>query len=87
MGKRLTIILAVLAALPVLYVGAYFLNVQRGVDEFPSTFPKHVVRYAVGGCISEGVFRPIHEADRWLRPNYWGQRRLADPYDSEVFYP
>lgn len=82
-GRTITIGLAVLAAMPLLYIGAYVASVHR-IDDPP--WPPLVV-YVVGGPVAEKVFWPIHALDRELRPDYWGRRRLADPYYREVFYP
>jgi len=79
-------ILALLIGLPVLYVGAYTLTVDRVqfesllIFELPCTFdfpPVYSLTIPTIGRVSsneEGwgrVFVPIHSMDRRLRSNYW----------------
>jgi hypothetical protein len=74
MGKRLTIALAMLASLPILYVGSYLVLVQAerpfSVINGPGRLPR-LVGYRIGGTIAEHVFAPIHAVDKQLRKDYW----------------
>ena len=73
MGKRLTIVLATLAAIPLLYVGAY-LALVRAVPvtmmEGDGPWPK-VPSYRFGGEMANGLFTPVQAADARIRPRYW----------------
>jgi len=81
MGKRITIVLAVLAAmsLPTLYVGGYLSLVaepdwSRGVSFvlIGSNGPVKQPEYRFGGDTAEQFFGPIHALDRKLRYRKWG---------------
>jgi hypothetical protein len=76
MGKRLTIILAVLAAMPLLYVGSYLLLVkaERPFNvalSGPGPFPIRKPTYRLGGSFAATVFAPLHATDKQVRPQYW----------------
>lgn len=86
MGKRLTIALAVLASLPLLYAAAYLalVKAERPFNvalSGPGPFPREV-RYRIGGTTSEQVFAPIHAVDKRIRRDHW-----TYGYDLEGILP
>ena len=86
-GRRLTIGLAFLAALPLLYIATYFAFARHspycfsegGAIIFPPTYeplPAEAWR----------LFKPIHWVDStWIRPRYWRQEFFLDLRDIPVF--
>jgi hypothetical protein len=65
-------VLAVLAALPLLYVGAYLALVQRTEPDFGGTGELRFAYYRVGGETAKHVFAPLHAIDQRLRKRHWG---------------
>jgi hypothetical protein len=76
MEKRLTIGLAVLAALSFLYAGSYLVLVkaERPFNVALSGAGPFAIRkptYRWGGSIAAAVFFPLFEVDKQIRPKYW----------------
>jgi hypothetical protein len=74
-GRRLTIALAVIAAMPLLYVGFYFALVRHSpYYQSEGGMIELSPDYALlpgGAC---RFFEPIYQVDsQWLRPGYWRQ--------------
>jgi hypothetical protein len=82
-GRWLTIGLAALAMLPLLYVVVYLLLVTRMPNvSFTGKGPwRRPAEYRFGGSVSERFFRPVHVIDRQLRPNVWAIPNVQDPTD------
>ena len=71
-GRRLTIGLAVVAALPLLYVGSYLALVQRTAPDYGGIGELRFAYYRVGGETARRVFAPLHAIDQRLRKRHWG---------------
>jgi hypothetical protein len=70
------IIAVVLLILPVLYVGSYFaLVVPRGItiqfDAPIGALNLRIVHYRLAGTTASGIFWPLEQIDRKLRPRSW----------------
>src|SRR3954471_9897530 len=68
--KHIAPALSILAIFAVIYFGAYYATVDRGVVVdlgMWNTFPS----YAVGGDTAAWLFEPAHSLDREIRPLYW----------------
>jgi hypothetical protein len=65
-----SIAIAVLLLLPVLYVGSYLFVVR--IDSF-AVYPNGEIqpRYHWGGAVSEYVYWPLWTIDRRIRPELW----------------
>jgi hypothetical protein len=73
-GRRLTIGLAVLAVLPLLYADTYLalLDGRRLASiSFATVSYDCYTHYRFGGEFAEWVFAPANRLDRLLRPRYW----------------
>lgn len=70
------LIAIVLLLLPLLYVGSYLALVRPGVDWMNMAIGSRIPdeRYRVGGRFSEGIFWPVEQIDRRLRPGAWDWR-------------
>ena len=64
--------LAVLAALPLLYVGSYLALVQRTEREVGFSGELRFAYYRVGGETAKRIFSPLHAIDKRLRKRHWG---------------
>ena len=79
-SRQLTIGLAALVALPLLYVASYFVLAKRGsyylggagVIDFPATYEPLPPE-------AKELFEPIHAVDRArIRPRYWEEKMFPD---------
>ena len=66
---------AVLAVLPVLYVGAYYLTVDP-LDTVIDIHPYYLAPWesaysATFNPRATRIFQPFNRIDRWLRPHVW----------------
>jgi hypothetical protein len=67
-------IVIALAAVPVLYVGAYYCLAKPGFASHGLVFPHYRVYQDAGydsDRFCERFFEPIHRIDRRLRPGVW----------------
>jgi hypothetical protein len=73
-GRMVTIGLAIFAALPLLYIGAYLALMDgeslRSIS-FATVSHDRYTHYRFGGDFAEWVFAPANHLDRFLRPKYW----------------
>jgi hypothetical protein len=74
-GRWLTILLAVLAAMPLLYVLSYLALVRAEFVTFKmgesfGPWPK-VPEYRFGGNVARHIFHPIQRIDTQIRASYW----------------
>lgn len=69
-----TVILALLAVLPLLYGSAYLLLAERWFVNPGGVW----VEYRAGGDLAEKLFAPAHWLDRKVRPQYWDYMTLRD---------
>jgi hypothetical protein len=69
------IVLAVLAALPVIYIAAYLALLETSsrlpVSDRDSTTFVRIHSYRAGGDAAEWLFAPLNAIDRRLRPRFW----------------
>lgn len=68
------IIVGVLALLPVLYLGSYWLLVRPFaimISRGPGTGSYDVRHYRYGGDYAETVYWPLEQFDRRIRPGQW----------------
>jgi hypothetical protein len=73
-SNALTITLGLVAALPLIYLGAYLalLNPSQPFDEpEKGNFVLRRMEFRTGGRFSEVVFWPLIEMDHRLRPMFW----------------
>lgn len=70
-GRYLTIALALLALLPVVYVGAYYALVEPMELLWIRGGSLRIAHYRCGGETAKHIFAPVHHIDRLLRPRLW----------------
>lgn len=64
----------ILAALVVVYVGAYLLLLERRGDSLSNDRPMYYIAplYRIRSGVVVTLLRPAHSVDRrWIRPSYW----------------
>jgi hypothetical protein len=76
-GRRLTIAVAVLACLPLLYLAMYFIVARRGGGIGGGGLMCWTATYwPLPDQPGRALFQPLHRLDRnWLRPDYWNEPR------------
>jgi hypothetical protein len=67
------IAIAVLLAVPLLYVGSYFALVEVSDGAILNTDNEWawVEKYRVGTIAARVIYKPLNWVDRQLRPSYW----------------
>lgn len=70
LGRFATVVLLVLAIMPLLYVLTYFCLVRVETYGFGDQIRP---RYLIGGEAAATFFAPVHAADEWLRPGVWNE--------------
>jgi hypothetical protein len=69
-GRRLTLILAALAALQSLYIGSHLALVQRTERDVGFSGELRFAYYRFGGETAKRVFAPLHAIDQRLRKRH-----------------
>lgn len=67
----------VLLLLPVLYVGSYLALLQRKRLADP-----YYIQYRWGGKTAKGLYWPLEQIDRRLRPGHWSEDGLRPYFDG-----
>jgi hypothetical protein len=82
MGMRFTIGSAVIAAMPLLYVGTYLAMLDPGpqipVGNLVSTTLIRMPSYRFGGEAADWFFAPLNSVDQSLRPTYWHEHHFFE---------